>query len=111
MILNVYNTRDERAREFGTPIFSHFDSQQMVEVYQNTVKDALVKLERMAEINPAQAAQLAMNASQLRDSVIYQVGTFDSLTGKIEFMEEPNLVVRVGDLFPKDFNLGVVQDA
>lgn len=105
MILNIYNTRDELAGKYGTPIFTQFTAEQMVANYEKTVKEALLKVKRMMEIDPVHAGEYQMQCSQLRDCVIYKVGTFDEDTGEI-LLHKPNLVCRLGDLFPREANLG-----
>lgn len=99
MILHVYNIRDERAGEYGTPIFAMFDDDQMIANYEKTVKDSLANISRALEINPLQAAELQVKAAQLRDCALFRIGDFDTKTGKYTPIEE-TLVCRVADFFP-----------
>lgn len=99
MILHVYNIRDERVGEYGTPIFAMFDDDQMVANYEKTVKESLANISRALEINPQQAAELQVKAAQLRDCALFRIGDYDTETGKFTELPE-RLVCRVADFFP-----------
>lgn len=100
MILNVYNFRDERINEFGTPVFTLQTPDQVAATYEKTVRELQAKIARLSDINlnAPELGQLVMKSASLKDTVVYHVGTFDSVTGVISSIE-PVLVARLGDFY------------
>ena len=98
MILNVYNIRDERVGTYGVPIVTDKLPDQVASDYQTSVDRLAANIERYQQFAPEKAAELLLTSASLKDCVIYQVGTFDNKTGKIE-MIEPVMVCRVSDFY------------
>lgn len=103
MKLNVYNFRDERVNEYGTPIFTQQEPAQVAETYEKTVRELKAKIARLSDINinDPKLGELMLQSASLKDTVVYHAGIFDSITGKFESIE-PVLVARLGDYFLGD---------
>lgn len=98
MILHVYNIRDERQATFGTPIFTQFDAAQLAQQYEATILATQAKVERLQETLPQEAAKAVLEASALKDCVVYEVGSFDNKSGVFTSLD-PVLVCRLSDYF------------
>lgn len=106
MIQNIYNFRDERVGEYGTPIFTNLNEEQIAASYEKSVKEAQAKIARLTEVNPnsAELGQLVLQVANMKDCVIYLVGTFDPVSGHIEMVDQ-KLVCRLSDFFIGGFHV------
>lgn len=75
----VYLVRDERANRYGTPMVTPLPGEAVADSYRSSIFNNLGK------------------AAPLADSVIYEVGTFDTVTGQIVCYKDFILVARLGD--------------
>lgn len=98
MIVNIFNIRDERQGTYGTPIFTQLNSEQVAAQYERTVVVLQARVERLQQDAPAEAAKAVLEASALKDCVVYKVGTFDDQSGLIT-QEKESLVCRISDFF------------
>lgn len=99
MILNIYNFRDERVGEFGTPVFTQLGGDAVADQYKKSIAELNAKLERLGDSFPEQSAQLLMQSASLKDTVIYYIGTFYTENGSIELSDHPLLVCRLSEFF------------
>lgn len=104
MILNVYNVRDERVNEYGTPIFTDKDEEGIEADYVKSIRLLEAQIEALQGDSPEQVKspelfmKLVGSKAQLADVAVYHTGTFDTITGKI-VQAEPVLCFRVKELF------------
>lgn len=79
--MRVYLIRDERSERYGTPIFTHIEGDVLAEHYRQAI---------FKNLN---------DSLSLLDSVLYEVGEFDTVTGEISQVMKADykLVARLGD--------------
>ena len=77
----IYLIRDERSERYGTPIFTQLDADSLAESYRASIFANL------------------KDAAPFLDSVLYQVGEYDTVTGEITEVakQDYKLVCRLGD--------------
>lgn len=104
MMLHVYLIRDERANQYGTPIYTAADENALESDYKKSIRNLNAQIEALTpepgkdSPEPETWMRLIGVKAQLEDSVIYKVGEFDDQAGVHNLLQDPVLLFRVKDL-------------
>lgn len=105
MTLNIYLVLDERGNEFGTPLFTDKSPEELESDYSKSVRgmDAMIEFlqpkdEKDKTIYADKLLSLIGRRAELQDSVVYHVGTFDSITGEFSIFEKMQIAFRIKEV-------------